>query len=303
MAARTAAGGVRLNHPLIDIGVNLTSPQFKADLPQVIERALEASVRYMIVTGLTAPLSEEALALARAHRAHLCSTAGVHPHNAKTFGHHTRAELRRLALAPEVVAVGECGLDFDRDFSPRPAQRAAFESQLELAAELGKPVFLHERSAHADFYAIMKNARSKLVGGVVHCFTGRADELEHFLELGLCLGITGFICDDRRGTHLRDLVGRIPANRLMIETDAPFLLPRDLPGPTSRRNEPAYLPHVARSVARYAGIEEAELRQRTLRTAFELFGLESRFGAARPALDEHGNPDYGSLRGLPGPRP
>jgi TatD DNase family protein len=266
-----------LNEPLIDIGVNLTSKQFRADLPQVIERALAAGVRHMIVTGLTAPLSQSALELARTRPTQLCSTAGVHPHNARTFDRHTQAELRNLARAPEVVAVGECGLDYDRDFSPRDQQRAAFEAQLELAAELGKPVFLHQRSAHEDFERIMRNARSRLVGGVVHCFTGDAQELDCYLELGLCIGITGFICDERRGTHLQELVGRIPADRLMIETDAPFLLPRDLRGVSGRRNEPAFLPHVAKSVARYAGRDLAEVRGSTTRVAFELFGLAARF--------------------------
>ena len=268
-----------MNEPLIDIGVNLTSKQFHADLPQVIERALAADVRYMIVTGLTAPLSQSALELARTRPSALCSTAGVHPHNARTFDRHTHGELRNLARAPEVVAIGECGLDYDRDFSPRDQQRAAFEAQLELACELQKPVFLHQRSAHQDFERILRNARKMLVGGVVHCFTGDATELDSYLELGLCIGITGFICDERRGTHLRELVQRIPADRLMIETDAPFLLPRDLKGVTGRRNEPAYLPHVAASVARYAGREEAEVRRSTTKVAFELFGLATRFGA------------------------
>lgn len=266
-----------MNEPLIDIGVNLTSKQFRADLPQVIERALAADVRYMIVTGLTVPLSQAALELARTRPQHLCCTAGVHPHNASTVDAHTRGELRNLAQAPEVVAIGECGLDYDRDFSPRPQQRAAFEAQLELAAELQKPVFLHQRSAHEDFERILRNARPKLTGGVVHCFTGDAAELDCYLELGLCIGITGFICDERRGLHLRELVGRIPPERLMVETDAPFLLPRDLKGATGRRNEPAYLPHVAASVARYAGRDEAEVRRTTTATAFQLFGLAARF--------------------------
>ena len=272
-----------MNEPLIDIGVNLTSKQFRADLPQVIERALAADVRYMIVTGLTAPLSQSALELARTRPTQLCSTAGVHPHNARTFDRHTQAELRTLARAPEVVAVGECGLDYDRDFSPRDQQRVALEAQLELAVELQKPVFLHQRSAHDDFERILRNARPKLVGGVVHCFTGDAKELDCYLELGLCIGITGFICDERRGVHLRQLVQRIPADRLMIETDAPFLLPRDLKGATGRRNEPAYLPHVAASVARYAERDEGELRRSTAQVAFKLFGLTTRFGAAQQA--------------------
>jgi TatD DNase family protein len=268
-----------LNDPLIDIGVNLTSKQFRADLPAVIERALNGGVSYMIVTGLTAPLSHAALELARARPRQLCCTAGVHPHNASSVDAHTRGELGNLARAPEVVAIGECGLDYDRDFSPRPQQRAAFEAQLELAAERQKPVFLHQRSAHDDFERILRNARPKLTGGVVHCFTGDARELDCYLELGLCIGITGFICDERRGTRLRELVRRIPPDRLMVETDAPFLLPRDLKGVNGRRNEPAYLPHVARSVARYAGRDEAELRRSTTATAFELFGLAARFAA------------------------
>ena len=267
-----------MNLPLIDIGVNLTSKQFQSDLPAVIERALGADVRYLIVTGLTAPLSQAALSLARTRPSALCSTAGVHPHNARTFDRHVHAQLRNLARCPEVVAVGECGLDYDRDFSPRPEQRAAFEAQLELAVELQKPVFLHERSAHDDFFRILQNARAKLSGGVVHCFTGSAAELERYLELDLCIGITGFVCDERRGKHLQDLVRRIPSDRLMVETDAPFLLPRDLKGVSGRRNEPAYLPYIAVSVARYAGRTEAEVRRDTTATAFRLFGLAARFG-------------------------
>ena len=272
-----------MNEPLIDIGVNLTSRQFREDLPAVIERAVKAGVRHMIVTGLTAPLSQAALELARSRPTELCSTAGVHPHNARTYDRHTQAELRNLARSPLVVAIGECGLDYDRDFSPREQQRAAFESQLELAAELQKPVFLHQRSAHDDFERILRNARARLAGGVVHCFTGDERELDCYLELGLCIGITGFICDERRGTHLRRLVRRIPAARLMVETDAPFLMPRDLKGVRGRRNEPAYLPHVARSVAQYAGREEAELRRSTTATALALFGLATLFGHADAA--------------------
>lgn len=267
-----------MNEPLIDIGVNLTSKQFSQDLPDVIDRAVAAGVAHMIVTGLTAPLSQAALELARSRPGVLCSTAGVHPHNARTYDRYTQSELRNLASFPQVVAIGECGLDYDRDFSPRDQQRAAFESQLELAAELQKPVFLHQRSAHDDFARILANARPRLAGGVVHCFTGDERELDCYLELGLCIGITGFICDERRGLHLQRLVRRISPERLMIETDAPFLLPRDLAGVRGRRNEPAYLPHVAKSVARHAGRDEAELRRSTTATAFALFGLATVFG-------------------------
>ncbi len=267
-----------MTEPLVDIGCNLTSKQFNADRDAVLERAVAAGVERLIVTGLSAALSQVALEYARSRPRELCSTAGVHPHNAKNFDQHTIGELRALARASQVVAIGECGLDFDRDFSPRPLQRQAFEAQLELAAELGKPVFLHERSAHHDFSAILQNARTRLVGGVVHCFTGGQAELERYLELGLCVGITGFICDERRGQHLAQVVRRVPADRLMIETDAPFLTPRDLPEVRGRRNEPAYLPHIAASVARHTGKPVAQVRRETTAVAFRVFGLDALFG-------------------------
>jgi TatD DNase family protein len=257
---------------LSDIGLNLTSKQFARDRDDIVERALAAGVAHMMVTGLTAPLSQAALELARAKPGVLRSTAGVHPHNARTFDEHTQGELRALLRNSEVAAVGECGLDYDRDFSPRDQQRRAFELQLELAVSLGKPVFLHERSAYQDFTRILANAKG-LVGGVVHCFTGTTSELERYLELGLCVGITGFICDERRGAHLLDVVKRVPAGRLMVETDAPFLLPRDMKGATGRRNEPAFLPHVAAAVARARGESFDELARHTSETARRVFGL------------------------------
>jgi TatD DNase family protein len=173
-----------------------------------------------------------------------------------------------------VVAIGECGLDFDRDFSPRDVQRTCFEAQLELAAELKLPVFLHERAAHEDFLRILERWRPSLVGGVVHCFTGAEPQLDAYLALDLHVGITGWITDDRRGAHLRALVPHIPRDRLVIETDAPFLLPWSVsPRPTRRRNEPAFLPHVARAIARATGEPEAALAARTTAAARSLFRM------------------------------
>jgi len=171
--------------------------------------------------------------------------------------------------------MGECGLDFDRDLSPRPAQEASFEAQLELAVALKLPVFLHERGAHDRFVAILARRRPQLPRAVVHCFTGSARELDAYLALDLHIGITGWICDDRRGTHLRELIRIIPPERLMLETDAPFLLPPSLRSQVpSRRNEPAHLVHVLRSVADSLREDTASIATRTTANARRFFGLD-----------------------------
>jgi TatD DNase family protein len=187
-----------------------------------------------------------------------------------------RAHLEELLALPAVVAVGECGLDYFRDFSPRPAQRAAFVAQLEIAARTGKPVFLHQRDAHEDFTAILTEHRAALSGGVAHCFTGGPEELEAYLGLDLSIGITGWVCDERRGGALRTAVPRIPRERLVLETDAPYLLPRDLaPPPKSRRNEPAYLAHIAATVAALRGESLASVAAASTQNAVRLFGLDA----------------------------
>lgn len=258
---------------LVDIGVNLTHRRFAADLPEVLRRAREVGVRRMMVTGLSVPVSRRAEALARTRPAELWCTAGIHPHNARTFDEAAIPALRRLAESDRVVAVGECGLDYDRDFSPRDVQRRCFEAQLELAAEVGLPVFLHEREATQDFLRVFERHRPGLVGGVVHCFTGGREALRAYLELGLHIGITGYLCDERRGRHLKRLVREIPPERLMIETDAPFLTPRTLrPRPSGGRNEPAFLPHVLSAVAEATGRPAAMVAAETSAAADRLFG-------------------------------
>ena len=235
---------------LVDIGTNLAHDSFAADRAAVIARAHAAGVSQLIVTGATLASSAAALELARSHPGRLFATAGVHPHHA---GELTAQELPRLrALLGEsgVVAAGECGLDYFRNYSPPATQRQAFAQQLALAADCGQPLFLHQRDAHLDFTAALREFAGAL-RGVAHCFTGGEAELATYLGLGLHIGITGWICDERRGRHLQTLVRRIPAGRLLLETDAPYLLPRDLlPRPASRRNEPRYLQHIAATVAR-----------------------------------------------------
>ena len=259
---------------LIDIGANLTHDSFDHDRDAVLQRARDAGVTRMIITGASREHSPQALALAQQHPGELFATAGVHPHHATEYTEEYDAEMRALHAHPEVVAVGECGLDFNRDFSPRPAQRKAFERQLQLASENDKPLFLHQRDAHADFMAMMKNFDGRLGPAVVHCFTGTREELFDYLDHDWHIGITGWLCDERRGLHLRELVKHIPANRLMIETDAPYLLPRTVkPQPSHRRNEPMYLAHIVEELARDRGQNVGEVAAATSATATAFFRL------------------------------
>jgi TatD DNase family protein len=259
---------------LVDIGANLTHSSFAHDLSNVLARAHAAGVAQLVVTGASAQGARDALVLAQAHRGVLFATAGVHPHHASEFDADTETLLAGLHAQPEVVAVGETGLDYHRDFSPRPAQLFAFERQLELAARCGKPLFLHQRDAHADFLSCMDNMRGRIGAAVVHCFTGDKQELFDYLDRDFHIGITGWICDERRGTHLRELVRSIPANRLMLETDAPYLLPRNVkPMPSHRRNEPMYLAHICAEVARDRGEDVAVAAAHTTATARAFFAL------------------------------
>lgn len=259
---------------LIDIGSNLTHESFQPDFDAVVERAVAAGVRRQVITGTSLAASEAAIHLHHLAPRRFFATAGLHPHHAADLDEAGFAQLERLAASPAVVAVGECGLDYYRNFAPREAQRAAFVRQLEIAVKLGKPVFLHQRDAHADFIAILREYHPRLTDAVAHCFTGHANELDEYLALGIAIGITGWICDERRGNHLKELVPRIPAERLMIETDSPYLLPRSLrPKPEGRRNEPAFLVEVARVVAEARGESIDQLAAATTKTAERFFRL------------------------------
>ncbi len=259
---------------LIDIGANLTHDSFDPDRDEVIARALAAGVEHMVVTGSDVEQSAAAAELASQRSDCLSATAGIHPHHASEMNGDSIAKLRELSKHEQVVAVGECGLDYFRNFSTHEQQLAAFEAQLELAAEVQLPVFLHQRDAHDDFVGILKPWRDRLTRAVAHCFTGTRNELQAYLDLDLYIGITGWICDERRGLHLREVIADIPANRLMIETDAPYLLPRDLkPRPSGRRNEPAYLPHVLAAVAASKNADPDRVAEETSQTARRFFAL------------------------------
>lgn len=259
---------------LIDIGLNLTHDSFDPDREAVLQRAQAAGVRHMIVTGTDVAGSRAALRLTRQYPALLSSTAGVHPHHASDWTADTADQLRAVLAAPACVAVGECGLDFFRNFSPPAAQEMAFRAQLELAVELQLPVFLHQRDAHARFTALLRDFLPRLPGGVAHCFTGTRAEAETYLDMGLHIGITGWLCDERRGQSLREAVPHIPGARLLLETDAPYLLPRDLsPKPKSGRNEPAHLPHILHVLANCRNEDPELLAEQIHISSRQLFRL------------------------------
>lgn len=239
---------------LIDIGANLTNPAFAEDLDAVMRRAIESGIERIIVTGTDLASSEAGVALCARYTPHLYCTVGIHPHDSASVPVDWIDRLEKLTANRAVRAIGETGLDFNRNYSPQPVQRDVFDAQLALAARLQLPVFVHDRDSNGAVADALTRHRAALRDVVVHCFTGTEADLRRYLDLGCHIGITGWVCDERRGSALKQLVPQIPDDRLLIETDAPFLLPRTMtPRPKSRRNEPGYLIWVARTVAEARG--------------------------------------------------
>jgi TatD DNase family protein len=259
---------------MIDIGANLTHPSFASDLPEVLARARATGVSHIVVTGTDLGASAAAVALAASEPGFLSATAGIHPHAAAEAPDGWQQRLLAQCAGTGVVAVGETGLDFHRNYSPADVQERVFRDQLAIAAELGLPVFVHDRDSQGRVAHVLGAFRARLPRVVVHCFTGTAEDLAAYRDLDCHVGITGWVCDERRGQHLAALVPRIAADRLMIETDAPYLLPRTLrPAPRSRRNEPAFLPCVAARISELRGEDLGTVVAETARNAREFFGL------------------------------
>jgi len=293
---RLRSGGIRYVADnalmgLIDIGVNFHSSQLKGKDAELLSRAAAAGVTQILATGTSLLASELALAFARTHAnarppegrmpegaarrhpdARVWATAGLHPHDARHWTPHSAAHFAPLWADERVVAVGECGLDYNRMFSPMHDQRAAFEAQIAAAVRLGKPLFLHCRDAFDDFHAMLRDAAAAGAHGVVHCFTEGPAQAEAFLALGFDIGVTGWVTDETRGSALRDAVRVIPAERLHLETDAPYLRPKNA-GKTRPYNEPALLPFVARVVAELKGMEVAALSSQATANSLRLFRL------------------------------
>jgi len=263
-----------MTYSLVDIGANLAHDSFDDDRAEMMQRAADAGVATMIVTGSSDDSNVRAAALAEASNGVLFSTAGVHPHHASDYTDESDALIRSLVSQDVVVAVGECGLDYFRNFSPREAQLDAFRRQIQIAKDTGLPLFLHQRDAHDDFVEMLEPALPDLSRAVAHCFTGEGESLREYLAMGLYIGITGWICDERRGKHLHDIVDVIPDDRLLIETDAPYLMPRTIqPKPKTRRNEPMYLPEVLKVVAEARGQSIDHVANFTAANARRFFGL------------------------------
>jgi TatD DNase family protein len=258
----------------VDIGVNL--PNSRLNIEPMLERATSAGVKQIILTGTDITQSGQAAILTTDYPGQLFSTAGVHPHNAKDVDDDYLEALCHLAAMPQVVAIGECGLDFNRNFSPPAQQLRVFEQQLELASELGLPVFLHERDAFEQQYSLLSKYRSQLVGGVVHCFTGDMAQMQAYLDLGLYIGITGWVCDPKRGHTLRAAVCELPLERLLLETDAPYLRPKTLGSEKIKgvdHNEPCYLPHIAHQLAALMQVKLTDIQQHSVNNSQQLFRI------------------------------
>ena len=265
-----------MQYSLVDIGANLAHDSFDDDREAVLQRAFDAGVSRIVITGSSDDSNVQAAKLAATQPGVLYATAGVHPHHAADYTDKSDALIRELANEDSVVAIGECGLDYFRNFSPREAQLEAFRRQLDIAKDCGLPVFLHQRDAHDDFVEVLEAALPDLTRAVAHCFTGEGESLHEYVAMGLYIGITGWICDERRGQHLHSIVSVIPDDRLLIETDAPYLLPRNIrPRPKSRRNEPGLLPYVLETVAEARGQSVEHVADITTQNAIRFFAMDN----------------------------
>ncbi|MFG6486227.1 TatD family hydrolase [Roseateles sp. BYS78W] len=258
---------------MIDIGVNFHASQLKGLGAELLQRASAVGVTDVLATGTSLAASRQELAFAREQvdgPVRVWATAGVHPHDAKAWPGTEPFEA--LWADPLVVAVGECGLDYNRMFSPAADQRRVFLTQIAAAIRLDKPLFLHCRDAFEDFHAMLRDASRAGARGVVHCFTDGAEQAEAYLALGFDIGITGWVSDIARGSALRDALRVVPLDHMHLETDAPYLRPKNA-GKTRPYNEPALLPFVAQAVAEHKRVDLNEVAAQTSAASRRLFRL------------------------------
>jgi TatD DNase family protein len=257
---------------LFDIACNFSSDRFEKDLNKVIKRAKDNNVTKFLLVSASLKDAEKVNKIYQDNKDSCFLTIGAHPHHANEFNSSSPSEMKRLIDEYKPHSVGETGLDFFRNISSYEEQLFAFEEQIRIAIETNLPLFLHQRDAHDDFMKIISKYKNDISKAVVHCFTGTQEELDDYLELGFHIGLTGWICDERRNIDLRKSLKNIPLDKLMIETDCPYLIPRNLSDkPKNNRNEPAYLPHIANEIALLINLDKDKLIDITYKNSISFF--------------------------------
>ena len=255
---------------LFDIACNFISERFDSDLDDVISSAISKNVDKFLVVSAELDDTKKIQEIKCKYPENCLITLGVHPHHAKTFNDKSSMIMDTYIKDINPNSIGETGLDFFRNISSYDEQIYAFNEQIKLAIKFNKPLFLHQRESHEDFIKVLKNYTADLPPCVVHCFTGTQDELDAYLELDFFIGLTGWICDERRNKDLRSSIKNIPLDKLMIETDCPYLIPRNLKT-KNNRNEPKYLPHIANEISLLMDIPSDEIISRTYNNSIKFF--------------------------------
>ena len=259
-------------HKIADIACNFTSDRFDNDLDEVIERAITNNItKFGLICSRLSDI-DKLIEIYNRYSKNMFFTLGVHPHHANEINEEYLEKLKEIISKNNPHAIGETGLDFFRNLSTYEEQVFAFEEQIKIAIKTNKPLFLHQRDSHDDFIKILRKYSSDISKAVVHCFTGTQEQLDDYLELDCYIGVTGWICDEKRNIELRETIKNIPLERLMIETDCPYLIPKDLPNkPKNNRNEPANLSHIAKVIAILMDVDELKLREQTFHNSESFF--------------------------------
>ena len=259
-------------HEIADIACNFTSERFNKDLDEVISRAMTNKITKFGLICSQLDDVEKLLNIYSQYSNDIFFTIGVHPHHAKEINDEYLKKLKEVVNNNNPHAIGETGLDFFRNLSTYEEQIYAFEEQIKIAIDNNKPLFLHQRDSHDDFIKILRKYSSDISKAVVHCFTGTQEQLDDYLDLDCYIGVTGWICDEKRNIELRKTIKNIPLSKIMVETDCPYLIPKNLPHkPKNNRNEPSNLNHIISEVATLMEIDEENLRKQTFENTINFF--------------------------------
>lgn len=261
---------------LADSCFNINHESFKNDLGDILDAANNVGVEYFFCPASKEKEIVDLINLSESYQKNIFCSVGIHPHYASDLKPSTIQNLQKYLGNEHVRAIGEIGLDYYRNFQSPEIQKKCFNAFLELASTHQYPLFLHHREAFDDFYPMIKNCIGEVPESIVHCFTGTKSELKKFLDLGLYIGITGWVCDPKRGADLREIIKYIPLDRLLIETDAPYLVPKNMVNkPRNNRNEPLFLEHIATNISELLNIDKALLAEETTKNFKKLFRIQN----------------------------